>query len=128
MKPISNQIEKVLHDMQYKSDIMESYVIRKDGLIMTSSNPHVKNHMIAAMSASLINIGEKTLNDIGDDKLQRVLITGEELQIIIMGSSTVALVCAVEANANLGMVFLKMKRAVEKIFLIIKDAYHDYSS
>jgi uncharacterized protein len=123
MKPISDQIKAVLDELQYKSDIMESYVIRKDGLIMTSSNPHVKNHMIAAMSASLINIGEKTLNDIGDDKLKRLLITGEDLQIIIMGFSTVALVCAVEANANLGMVFLKMKRAVEKIYYIMQEAY-----
>jgi hypothetical protein len=125
MKPISEQIKEVLDELQYKSDITESYVIRKDGLIMTASNPHVKNHMIAAMSASLINIGEKTLNDIGDENLQRVLITGKELQIVIMGSSMVALVCAVEATANLGMVFLKMNRAVDKIFMIIKDAYQD---
>jgi uncharacterized protein len=123
MKPISDQIKAVLDELQYKSDIMESYVIRKDGLIMTSSNPHVKNHMIAAMSASLINIGEKTLKDIGNDKLKRILITGEDLQIIIMGFSTVALVCAVEATANIGMVFLKMKRAVEKIYFIMQEAY-----
>ena len=119
MKPISEQINEVLQQMEYKSDILESYVIRKDGLIMTSSNPHVKNHMIAAMAASLINIGEKTLNDIGKDNLEKVLIKGEKLQIVIMGSSTVALLCAVESTANLGMVFLKMKRAVEKIFQII---------
>ncbi|AIS31129.1 MULTISPECIES: roadblock/LC7 domain-containing protein [Methanobacterium] len=125
MKPISEQINEVLQQMEYKSDILESYVIRKDGLIMTSSNPHVKNHMIAAMAASLINIGEKTLNDIGKDNLEKVLIKGEKLQIVIMGSSTVALVCAVESTANLGMVFLKMKRAVEKIFQIIQDAYID---
>lgn len=125
MEPISEQINEVLQQMEYKSDILESYVIRKDGLIMTSSNPHVKNHMIAAMAASLINIGEKTLNDIGKDNLEKVLIKGEKLQIVIMGSSTVALVCAVESTANLGMVFLKMKRAVEKIFQIIQDAYID---
>lgn len=125
MKPISGQINEVLQQMEYKSDILESYVIRKDGLIMTSSNPHVKNHMIAAMAASLINIGEKTLNDIGKDKLEKLLIKGEKLQIVIMGSSAVSLVCAVESTANLGMVFLKMKRAVKKIFQIITDAYID---
>lgn len=125
MKPISEQINEVLYELEYKSDILESYVIRKDGLIMTSSNPHVKNHMIAAMAASLINIGDKTLNDIGDDHMERLLITGEKLQIVIMGSPVVALVCAVESTANLGMVFLKMKRAVKKIFRVIRDAYLD---
>jgi len=125
MIPISDQIKVVLDEMLHKSDIIEAYVIRRDGLIMTSSNPHVKNHRIAAMSASLINLSEKTLSDVGDSKLKRLLITGDDLQIIIMGSSSVALVCAVDATANIGMVFLKMKRAVEKIFLIIKDAYDD---
>jgi len=125
MIPISDQIKVVLDEMLHKSDIIEAYVIRRDGLIMTSSNPHVKNHRIAAMSASLINLSEKTLSDVGDSKLKRLLITGDDLQIIIMGSSSVALVCAVDTAANIGMVFLKMKRAVEKIFLIIKDAYDD---
>jgi len=125
MKPISEQINEVLYELEYKSDILESYVIRKDGLIMTSSNPHVKNHMIAAMAASLINIGDKTLNDIGDDHMERLLITGEKLQIVIMGSPVVALVCAVESTANLGMVFLKMKIVVKKIFRVIQDAYLD---
>lgn len=125
MKPISEQIKNVLDDMEYKSDILESYVIRKDGLILTSSNPQVKNHMIAAMSASLINISEKTLSDIGNTNLKRILITGEDIQIVIMGSPMVALVCAVEATANIGMVFLKMKRAVKKIFIILDNAYND---
>ncbi|MCK9151678.1 roadblock/LC7 domain-containing protein [Methanobacterium alcaliphilum] len=125
MLPISEQIQRVLEALQHKSEIKESYVIRKDGLIMTSSNPHVKNHRIAAMAASLMTLGEKTLSDVGEDKLKRLLITGEELQIIIMGSSTVALVCVVGSDANIGMVFLKMKRAVEKIFWIINNAYNE---
>nr|WP_054858830.1 hypothetical protein [Methanobacterium formicicum] len=50
---------------------------------------------------------KKTLNDIGKDNLEKVLIKGEKLQIVIMGSSTVALVCAVESTANLGMVFFE---------------------
>ncbi|MDP3622667.1 MAG: roadblock/LC7 domain-containing protein [Methanobacteriaceae archaeon] len=123
MLPISEQIKRVLDDLQHKSDIKESYVIRKDGLIMTSSNPHEKNQRIAAMAASLMNLGEKTLSDVGEDKLKRLLITGENLQIIIMGSSDVALVGVVGSDANLGMVFLKMKRSVVKIFEIINKAY-----
>ena len=59
MRPISEQIYEVLKDMQERADIKESYVIRKDGLIFTSSNPHVKNQRIAAMSASLLEIGKK---------------------------------------------------------------------
>jgi predicted regulator of Ras-like GTPase activity (Roadblock/LC7/MglB family) len=125
MLPISEQIKRVLDDLQHKSDIKESYVIRKDGLIMTSSNPHEKNQRIAAMAASLMNLGEKTLSDVGEDKLKRLLITGETLQIIIMGSSDVALVCVVGSDANIGMVFLKMKRSVVKIFDIINKAYEE---
>lgn len=123
MKPISEQIREVLEDMHEHTDIMESYVIRKDGLILTSSNPGIKNHRIAAMSASLLEIGKKTLEDIGSDDLKRLLITGDKIQIIIMGLSSVALVCSMDSNANIGMGFLRMKKAVEKIYIIMQEAY-----
>lgn len=126
MRPISEQIHEVLEDMQERADIKESYVIRKDGLIFTSSNPHVKNQRIAAMSASLLEIGKKTLEDVGNDELKRLLITGDKIQIIIMGFSSVALVCSMDSNANIGMVFLRMKKAVKKICDIMHEAYgHD---
>jgi len=123
MRPISEQICEVLEDMQERTDIKESYVIRKDGLIFTSSNPHVKNQRIAAMSASLLEIGKKTLEDVGNDDLKRLLITGDKIQIIIMGFSSVALVCSMNSNTNTGMVFLRMKKAVEEIYDIMRAAY-----
>lgn len=123
MRPISEQICEVLEDMQERADIKESYVIRKDGLIFTSSNPHVKNQRIAAMSASLLEIGKKTLEDVGNDDLKRLLITGDKIQIIIMGFSSVALVCSMNSNTNTGMVFLRMKKAVEEIYDIMQEAY-----
>jgi len=123
MRPISEQIYEVLEDMHERTDIKESYVIRKDGLIFTSSNPHVKNQRIAAMSASLLEIGKKTLEDVGNDELKRLLITGEKIQIIIMGFSSVALVCSMNSNANTGMAFLRMKKAVEEIYNIMQEAY-----
>jgi predicted regulator of Ras-like GTPase activity (Roadblock/LC7/MglB family) len=123
MKPISEQIREVLEDMHRNTDILESYVIRKDGLILTSSNQSIKNHKIAAMSASLLEIGRKTLNDIGNDELKRLLITGDQIQIIIMGLSDVALVCSLNSVANIGMAFLRMKKAIKRIQEIMQEAY-----
>lgn len=125
MKPISEQIKEVLEDMHQNTDILESYVIRKDGLILTSSNQSVKNHKIAAMSASLLEIGRKTLEDIGNDDLKRLLITGDQIQIIIMGLSNVALVCSLNSVANIGMAFLRMKKAINDIYYIMQEAYAD---
>lgn len=125
MKPISEQIKEVLEDMHQNTDILESYVTRKDGLILTSSNQSVKNHKIAAMSASLLEIGRKTLEDIGNDDLKRLLITGDQIQIIIMGLSNVALVCSLNSVANIGMAFLRMKKAINGIYYIMQEAYAD---
>jgi len=125
MKPISEQIREILEDMHKNTDIIESYVIRKDGLILTSSNPDLKNHRIAAMSASLLEIGRKTLNDIGNDDLKRLLITGDQIQIIIMGLSDVALVCSSNSGSNIGMAFLRMKKAITGIYDIMQEAYAD---
>lgn len=125
MKPISEQIGEVLEDMHRNTDILESYVIRKDGLILTSSNQSIKNHKIAAMSASLLEIGRRTLDDIGNDELKRLLLTGDQIQIIIMGLSDVALVSSLNSNANIGMAFLRMKKAINGIYDIMQKAYAD---
>ena len=66
---------------------------------------------------------KKTLEDVGNDDLKRLLITGDKIQIIIMGFSSVALVCSMNSNTNTGMVFLRMKKAVEEIYDIMQEAY-----
>lgn len=123
MEPISKQINRVLDEMHSKVNIMESYVIRKDGLIICSHLPSSSSQRISAMSATLMELGKRTLRDIGNDDLKLIMVSGNNLNIVISGSNDIALVCAVGSEVNIGMIFLLIKKAVPKIQSILKENY-----
>ena len=125
MKPISKQIKSVLDEMHSKANIMESYVIRKDGLIICSHVPGSNSQRISAMSAALMELGKRTLKDIGNDGLKLIMVSGNKMNIVISGSDNIALVCAVGSEVNIGMIFLLIKKAVQKIQSILKESYEN---
>lgn len=113
MEAISNRIKRVLDEMHGKSDIRESYVIRKDGLIICSHVPSSSSQKISAMSASLLELG-RTLKEVSDDDLKLIMVKGEKINIIVSGSANIALVCAIGADENIGMIFLRIKNGYQK--------------
>ncbi len=123
MEAISNRIKRVLDEMHGKSDIRESYVIRKDGLIICSHVPSPASQKISAMSASLLELGKRTLKEVSDDNLKLIMVRGEKINIIISGSANIALICAIGADENIGMIFLRIKLAIKKIQKILDEAY-----
>ncbi len=127
MEPISLQIKEVLDEMHSKANIMESYVIRKDGLIICSHVPGSNSQRISAMSAALMELGKRTLNDIGNDNLKLIMVSGNDMDIVISGSDNIALVCAVGSEVNIGMVFLLIKKAVPQIHSILEKSYGNTS-
>lgn len=127
MEPISLQIKDVLDEMHSKANIMESYVIRKDGLIICSYVPGSNSQRISAMSAALMELGKRTLKDIGNDGLKLIMVSGNNMNIVVSGSDNIALVCAVGSEVNIGMVFLLIKKAVPQIQSILEKSYGNAS-
>ena len=127
MEPISKQISRVLDEMHSKVNIMESYVIRKDGLIICSHVPSSNSQRISAMSATLMELGKRTLKDIGNDDLKLIMVSGNKLNIVISGSNDIALVCAIGSEVNIGLIFLLIKQAVPKIQSILKEGFKNIS-
>ncbi|MBP2044878.1 roadblock/LC7 domain-containing protein [Methanobacterium aggregans] len=123
MEAISNRIKRVLDEMHGKSDIRESYVIRKDGLIICSHVPSANSQKISAMSASLLELGKRTLKEVDGDNLKLIMVNGENINIIISGSGDIALVCAMGADENVGMIFIRIKMAIKKVQAILDEAY-----
>jgi len=123
MIPISEQINHLLDEMHNKVNIIESYVIRGDGLIISSHTSGHNGQKISALSAAIMEIGKRTLNELEGDNLKLIMVSGDKMNIIIAGSNEIALVCAVKSEVNIGMVFLRMKRAAEQVHSILEVAY-----
>ena len=112
----------ILKDLQAATpDIEATAVVSVDGLVMASALPaDVEEDRVAAMSAAMLSLGERTAQELGRGMLNQVFIKGENGYVLLMNAGEDAVLTAMaRANAKLGMIFLDMKRTAEDIGKVI---------
>lgn len=102
-------------------DIEASAVVSTDGLVIASALPKdVEEDRVAAMSAAMLYLGERTSKELMKGSLEEVFVKGQNGYILLMGAGEEAVLTALaRKDAKLGLVFLDMKRAAEEITKII---------
>jgi predicted regulator of Ras-like GTPase activity (Roadblock/LC7/MglB family) len=112
----------ILKDRQASTaDIEATAVVSVDDLIMASSLPaDVEEDRVAAMSAAMLSLGDRTAQELGRGELEQVFIKGAEGYVILTSAGTDAVLTALaRADAKLGLIFLDMRRTVEEIGKVI---------
>lgn len=118
----TEQLVKVLKDLSGSTpDVEASAVVSSDGLVIASALPKdVEEDRVAAMSAAMLSLGERTSKELGRGILEQVFIKGEHGYVILMNAGTDAVLTAmVRQDAKLGLIFLDMKRAAGDIGKLI---------
>ena len=110
----TEQMVERLRDLQTSStDVEASALVSVDGLIMASAlPPDVEEDRVSAMSAAMLSLGERIAMELGRGTLDQVYIRGDNGYVLLLdvGEEAVLTVLA-RKEANLGMLFLDMKRA-----------------
>lgn len=98
-------------------DIEASAVVSVDGLMIASALPQdVEEDRVAAMSAAMLSLGERTASELARGNLSEVYVKGESGYIVLMASGENAVLTALaRKDAKLGLVLLDMKRTAEEI-------------
>lgn len=98
-------------------DVEAAALISVDGLIMASVLPAgVQEDHVAAMSAAMLSLGERSSQELGRGDLERVLVKGAQGYIVLASAGREAVVTVLTSErAKLGMVFLDLSRAAKKI-------------
>lgn len=112
----------VLNNLQASSaDIEAAAVVSVDGLVMASALPgDVEEDRVAAMSAAMLSLGERTAMELGRGTLNQVFIKGENGYVLLMNAGEDAVLTALaRADAKLGMIFLDMKRTADEIGSVV---------
>jgi predicted regulator of Ras-like GTPase activity (Roadblock/LC7/MglB family) len=118
----TEQLVRVLKELSGSTpDVEASAVVSSDGLIIASALPKdVEEDRVAAMSAAMLSLGERTSKELGRGILDQVFIKGEHGYVILMNAGTDAVLTAmVRQEAKLGLIFLDMKRAAAEIGKLI---------
>ncbi|WXG39947.1 MAG: roadblock/LC7 domain-containing protein [Candidatus Freyarchaeum deiterrae] len=123
-KSWKNELEGLLKGMEDADpDIESSAIVRTDGLVMASALPKSADEgLIAAMSAALLNIGNRAVTELARGEMDKVIVSGSRGDIILRGVGSEAVLSAItKSGANLGLLLVEMKRAGEKIVGVLKQ-------
>ncbi len=104
-------------------DIEASTIVRTDGLVMASALPKDADEgLIAAMSAALLNIGNRAVAELARGDMDKVIVSGSKGDIILRGVGLEAVLSAItRPGANLGLLLVEMKRAGDRIQVVLKQ-------
>lgn len=102
-------------------DIEASAVVSVDGLMIASALPRdVEEDRVAAMSAAMLSLGERTATELTRGNLSEVYVKGENGYVLLMAAGEDAVLTALaRKDAKLGLVFLDMKRTAGEVAALV---------
>ena len=111
-------MEGVLNELQGSIPEIEACaIVSVEGLPIISALPtDVDEAKVAAMTAAMLTLGEKASMELGKGELKQVIIEGNEgWLIVVQAGLNACLTVSTTKQAKLGLLFLDMKRAADKI-------------
>jgi predicted regulator of Ras-like GTPase activity (Roadblock/LC7/MglB family) len=128
---------------EYRSEILErtlkrlhiavegiraSVIVNTDGLLVAAyppgndDNPHqnpTSSPQVAAMSATLIGLAERTLRRLAHGELERLLMEGEEGVIVVYPAGRASLAVLTEKGARMSHVLFATRKAAAEVAEIL---------
>jgi predicted regulator of Ras-like GTPase activity (Roadblock/LC7/MglB family) len=117
---------KILHSAV--EGIKATVIVNIDGLLVASfppgdeENPHenpTSSPQVAAMSATLIGLAERTLGRLAQGDLERLLMEGEEGVMVVYPAGRASLAVLAEKNARLAHILFATKKAAADVAQIL---------
>ena len=114
----SEQIQMILNDVvSSSSDISGAVVVSNDGLLMASAlTGTVDSNRVAAVSAGLVSLANRSVQQLSQGELQQTLIQASGGNIIaVRAGGKATFVALLPMHVNLGMAFLECRDAANSV-------------
>ncbi len=121
----SELLERTLKTLHIAVDgVKASVVVNIDGLLVAAfppgneDNPYenpTSSPQVAAMSATLIGLAERTLGRLAQGEMQRLLIEGEHGVIVVYPAGRASLAVLVDKQARLSHILYAAKKAAAEV-------------
>jgi len=118
-------LEEILKELESSiPEIEAAAIVSAEGLPIASALPRdVDETRVAAMSAAILSLGERAAAELGKGELEQIYVKGQKGYIISMSvgpEKNAVLTVSASENVKLGLIFLDMKRTVDKIEIVLK--------
>lgn len=127
----SESLERILKTLHIAVDgVKASVIVNIDGLLVAAfppgneDNPHqnpTSSPQVAAMSATLIGLAERTLGRLAQGEMQRLMIEGEDGVMIVYPAGRASLAVLAQKDARLSHVLYATKKAAADIMRVLGD-------
>ncbi|MDZ4670014.1 MAG: roadblock/LC7 domain-containing protein [Phototrophicales bacterium] len=113
---------KMLHT--FVEGVKATVIVNIDGLLVAAyppgdeENPHenpTSSPQVAAMSATLIGLAERTLKRLAQGELERLLMEGENGVMVVYPAGRASLAVLVDKHARIARVLVAAKKAAAEI-------------
>ncbi|MBO3462891.1 roadblock/LC7 domain-containing protein [Aetokthonos hydrillicola Thurmond2011] len=103
------------------SDVQGAALVSPDGLALASVLPvGMDEERTAAMSASMLSLGERIGRELARGNVERIIVEGEKGYGVLVGCGAEAvLLVLASSNVKAGLLFLEIKRAVARIMPLL---------
>jgi predicted regulator of Ras-like GTPase activity (Roadblock/LC7/MglB family) len=113
-----SELTDLLRKMEaVNADIQGSAIVSVQGLPICSVLARdVNDGIVSAMSAAILSVSERAVEELARGDLKRILIEGVDGIIILSKAGENAILCTLaKSDASLGMVFLNIQSVSNKI-------------
>jgi predicted regulator of Ras-like GTPase activity (Roadblock/LC7/MglB family) len=121
----ADQLASALDDfLAVSPDVEGAAIVSPDGFPMASALPaHVEEERLAAMSAALLILGERSASELGKGNLAQIFVEGPYGHVVIMAAGQAAVMVAVTStSAKIGLVIFEMRQTTRRIASVMAGA------
>ncbi|TFG13998.1 hypothetical protein EU537_04670 [Candidatus Thorarchaeota archaeon] len=120
---MSSRVDKInaaIRDFETVPGVEGAALVSLDGLMISSALPESEQERVAAISAAMLSLGEKATNELDRGNLMEIYVKGDKGYTLMtsVGESALLLVLA-KADAQLGLIFVDMKRMSDNLLDIL---------
>jgi predicted regulator of Ras-like GTPase activity (Roadblock/LC7/MglB family) len=103
-------------------DVEGAAIVSPDGFPIASALPvHVEEDRLAAMSAALLILGERSASELGKGNLAQIFVEGPYGHVVIMSAGGNAVLVAVTSKgAKVGLVIFEMRATARRISAVME--------
>ncbi|MBW4438761.1 MAG: roadblock/LC7 domain-containing protein [Pleurocapsa minor GSE-CHR-MK-17-07R] len=125
----SDILERILKKLHAASDgVKATVIVNSDGLLVAAYPPGddenyyenpTSSPQVAAMSASLVALADKTLRRLAQGDLERILMEGQDGVMVVYPAGKASVAVLVEKGARLSYALYATKKAAAEIVEVI---------
>ncbi len=109
-------MEEALSQLNKTTGVRGSMLVGIDGIIIASEvEEGIDQEVAAAETVALLKTTERSLSKLYSGPVIRGMVSGELGKVLFMGSEMGLLIALTEPEANLGLVWLELKNAMQRL-------------